>query len=69
MPEELCIMIVGSLIIGFILSRWRTKEYCGDVIVFADSETCTFALDIPADDIPKYHELVFRVVRQEADDG
>ena len=69
MPEELCVMIVGSLIIGFILGRWKTKEYCGDVIVSADSETCTFALDIPADDIPLYHELVFRVVRQEADDG
>ena len=69
MPEELCVMIVGSLIIGFILGRWRTKEYCGDVIVSADSETCTFALDISADDIPLYHELVFRVVRQEADDG
>ena len=65
MPEYLCVMVVSSLIVGFILGRWRTKEYCGDVIVSADAESCTFALDIPADDIPLYHELVFRVVSKE----
>ena len=54
MPDYLCVMIVGSLVIGFILGRWRVPpDYCGDVIVSADSETCTFALDIPADDIPQ----------------
>ena len=53
MPDYLCVMIVGSLVIGFILGRWRVPpDYCGDVIISADSETCTFALDIPADDIP-----------------
>ena len=65
MPEYLCVMVVSSLIVGFILGRWRTKEYCGDVIVSADAESYTFALDIPADDIPLYHELVFRVVTKE----
>ncbi len=65
MPEYLCVMVVSSLIVGFILGRWRTKEYCGDVIVSADAESYTFALDIPADDIPLYHELVFRVVSKE----
>ena len=65
MPDYLCVMIVGSLIIGFILGRWRVPpDYCGDVIISADSETCTFALDIPSDDIPKYHALVFRVVEE-----
>ena len=65
MPDYLCVMIVGSLVIGFILGRWRVPpDYCGDVIISADSETCTFALDIPADDIPKYHALVFRVVEE-----
>ena len=65
MPDYLCVMIVGSLVIGFILGRWRVlPDYCGDVIISADSETCTFALDIPADDIPQYHELVFRVVKE-----
>ena len=65
MPEYLCVMVVSSLIVRFILGRWRTKEYCGDVIVSADAESYTFALDIPADDIPLYHELVFRVVSKE----
>ena len=65
MPEYLCVMVVSSLIVGFILGRWRTKEYCGDVIVSASAESYTFALDIPADDIPLYHELVFRVVSKE----
>ena len=65
MPEYLCVMVVSSLIVGFILGRWRTKEYCGDVIVSAGAESYTFALDIPADDIPWYHELVFRVVSKE----
>lgn len=65
MPDYLCIMIVGSLVIGFVLGRWRVPpDYCGDVIISADSEICTFALDIPADDIPKHHELVFRVVKE-----
>ena len=65
MPEYLCVMVVSSLIVGFILGRWRTKEYCGDVIVSADAESYTFALDIPADNTPLYHELVFRVVSKE----
>ena len=66
MPEELCVIMVVSLIIGFVLGRWRVPpDYCGDVIISRDSETCTFSLDIPADDIPKYHELVFRVVSEE----
>ena len=65
MPDYLCVMIAGSLVIGFILGRWRVPpDYCGDVIISADSETCTFALDIPADDISKYPELVFRVVEE-----
>jgi len=65
MPEYLCVMVVTALIVGFIPGRWRTKEYCGDVIISADAESCTFALDIPTDDIPLYHELVFRVVSKE----
>lgn len=65
MPEYFCVIVVTALIVGFILGRWRTKEYCGDVIVSADAESCTFALDIPTDDIPLYHELVFRVVTKE----
>jgi hypothetical protein len=61
------VVIVGCLVIGFILGRWRVSpDYCGDVIVSADSETCTFALDIPADDIPQYKELVFRVVTEKS---
>lgn len=65
MADFYCVVIVVCLIIGFILGRWRTKEYCGDVIISADAESCTFALDIPTDDIPLYHELVFRVVTKE----
>ena len=62
MVDYYCIVIIVCLIIGFILGRWRIKEYCGDVIVSTDSETCTFALDIDADEISNYDELVFRVV-------
>lgn len=71
MADFYCVVMVSCLVIGFILGRWRVPpDYCGDVIVSADSETCTFALDIPADDIPQYQELVFRVVHQEeAEDG
>ena len=65
MAEYICVLFVTALIIGFILGRWRVKEYCGNVIVSKDSETCTFSLDIPADDIPQYSELVFRVVTEE----
>ena len=65
MPEYLCVIVVTARIVDFIRGRWRTKEYCGDVIVSADAESCTFALDIPTDDIPLYHELVFRVVTKE----
>ncbi len=65
MADKICVIMVVSLIIGFILGRWRVKVYCGRVIVSADSETCTFSLDIPADDILKYPELTFRVVRSE----
>ena len=53
MAEYICVLFVTALIIGFILGRWRVKEYCGNVIVSKDSETCTFSLDIPADDIPQ----------------
>ena len=68
MSEEFCVIMVVSLLIGFILGRWRTPpDYCGEVIISEDLETCTFSLDIPADDIPRYRELVFRVVEQEKD--
>ena len=60
------VVISVCLIIGFILGRWRVRpDYVGDVIVSKDSETCTFSLDIPADDIPQYRELIFRVVTEE----
>lgn len=65
MPDFYCVVMVGCLIIGFILGRWRVKEFSGEVIVSADAESYTFALDIPADDIPQYRELVFRVVTEE----
>ena len=58
-----CTLFVVALIIGFILGRWRVPNYCGDVIVSSDS--CTFALDIHADEIRLYQELVFRVVEKE----
>ena len=65
MAHFYCVVMVGCLIIGFILGRWRVPpDYVGDVIISKDSETCTFALDIPADDIPQYRELVFRVVTE-----
>lgn len=65
MADCYSVVIVGCLIIGFILGRWRVPpDYVGDVIVSENSETCTFALDIPADDIPQYRELVFRVVTE-----
>ncbi len=63
MPVYSCTLFVVALIIGFILGRWRVPNYCGDVIVSSDS--CTFALDIPEDEIPLYQELVFRVVEKE----
>ena len=66
MADFYCVVMVSCLIIGFILGRWRAPpDYVGDVIISKDSETCTFALDIPADDIPQYSELVFRVVTEE----
>ena len=65
MADSYCVVIVVCLIIGFILDRWRTKKYCGDVIVSADTESCTFALNIPADSIYEYSELAFRVIREE----
>ena len=66
MLDFYCVVMVGCLIIGFMLGRWRVPpDYCGEVIVSADSETCTFSLDIPADDIPQYSELLFRVVTEE----
>ena len=65
MADFNCFVMVSCLVIGFILGRWRVpSDYCGEVIVSADSETCTFALDIPADDILQYQELVFRVVKE-----
>ena len=65
MADCYSVVIVGCLIIGFILGRWRVPpDYVGVVIVSENSETCTFALDIPADDIPQYRELVFRVVTE-----
>ena len=58
-----CTLFVVALIIGFILGRWRVPNYYGDVIVSSDS--CTFSLGIPEDEIPLYQELVFRVVEKE----
>ena len=65
MSEYICALVVCSLIVGFLLGRWRVKDYCGDAIISESSETCTFALDIPADSISQYSELVFRVVTEE----
>ena len=65
MAEYTCVLFVTALLLGFVLGRWRVKVYCGEIIVSEDSETCTFSLDIPADDIPQYSELVFRVVTEE----
>ena len=64
MAEYICVLFVTALIIGFILGRWRVKVYCGDIIISEESGSYTFALDIPADDIPQYSELVFRVVTE-----
>ncbi len=47
-----CTLFLVALIIRFILGRWRVPNYCGDVIVSSDS--CTFALDIPEDEIHHY---------------
>ena len=69
MAEYICVLFVTALIIGFILGRWRVKEYCGDVIVSEESGSCTFALDIPAEDIPNYRELVFRVKKEGSQDA
>ena len=65
MAEYICVLFITALIIGFILGRWRVKVYCGDIIISEESGSYTFALDIPADDIPQYSELVFRVVTEE----
>ena len=68
MADFYCVVVIASLIVGYILGKWRVPpEYCGEVIISEDSETCTFSLDIPADDIPHYRELVFRVVEQKED--
>ena len=64
MAEYICVLFVTVLVIGFILGRYRVKHYVGDVIVSEDSETCTFSLDIPADEIPQYSEMTFRVVKK-----
>lgn len=69
MSVQICIVFVVSLIIGFLLGRWRPKDYCGDVIVTKDAASCTFALDIPREEIPLHHELVFRVVTREEDEN
>ena len=69
MAEYICVLFITALIIGFILGRWRVKEYCGDVIVSEESGSCTFALDIPAEDIPNYRELVFRVKKECSQDA
>ena len=66
MAEYICVLFVTALLIGFVLGRWRVKDYVGDVIVSDDSETCTFSLDIPADEIPQYSEMTFRVVKKGA---
>ena len=63
MSEYTCIIVVVSLIVGFFLGKWHYPEYCGDVIVSKDS--CTFALDIPEDEITLHEELVFRVINKE----
>lgn len=65
MAEYICVLFITALLLGFVLGRWRVKVYCGDIIVSKDSETCTFTLDIPADSISQYSELVFRVVTEE----
>ena len=64
MAEYICVLFVTALIIGFILGRWRVIVYCGDIIISEESGSCIFSLDIPADDIPQYSELVFRVVKE-----
>ena len=60
MSDYTCVVMVVCLIVGFILGRWRIPDYSGDVIVSGDS--CTFALDIPKEEIAQRQELVFRVV-------
>ena len=69
MAEYICVLVVVSLLAGYLCGRWRVKEYCGDVIVSEESGSCTFALDIPAEDIPNYRELVFRVKREGSQDA
>ena len=64
MAEYICVLFVTALIIGFILGRWRVIVYCGDIIISEAAESYTIALDIPAEDIPQYSELVFRVVTE-----
>jgi len=63
--EYICVLFVTALLLGFVLGRWRVKVYCGDIIVSKDAEKYAFALDIPADEISQYSELVFRVVTEE----
>lgn len=65
MAEYICVLFVTALLLGFVLGHWRIKVYCGDIIVSKNAETCTFSLDVPADEIPQYSELVFRVVTEE----
>lgn len=71
MAELYCVVMVGCLVIRLIWGRCKVlPNYCSDVIISPGSETCTFVLNIPADDIPQNHELIFHVVRQEeAKDG
>ena len=68
MADFYCVVMTSCLVIGFILGRWRVPpDYSGKVSISPDSDTCTFSLDIPAEDIHFYRELVFRVVEQETD--
>jgi len=66
MAEYICVLFVTALLLGFVLGRWHERVYSGDIIVSKDAETCTFSLDIPADEISQYSELVFRVVTEES---
>ena len=67
MNDYICVIMVVSLIIGFILGRWRVPDYCGDVIVSENS--CTFSLDIPEEEIPLRQELLFRVVEERSNEN
>ena len=67
MNDYFCVIMVVSLIIGFILGRWRVPDYCGDVIVSENSST--FSLDIPEEEIPLRQELLFRVVEERSNEN